>query len=58
MAVVQEMYIGNTHIIVKDDYIVSIEEQAKILKKCGEIAARQYIRNLDAIPFHDAIKKQ
>lgn len=43
MAVVRDTYIGNTHVIIKDDYIVSQEEQQKILKRCGEIAARQYI---------------
>lgn len=42
MAVVQDTYIGNTHIIIKDDCIVSPEEQQKILKRCGDIAARQY----------------
>lgn len=43
MAVVQDTYIGNTHIIIRDDCIVSPEDQQKILKRCGEIAARQYI---------------
>ena len=42
MAVVMDFYDGNTHIIIKDDCIVSPEEQQKILKRCGEIAARQY----------------
>ncbi|MDF2858357.1 MAG: hypothetical protein K0Q87_4208 [Neobacillus sp.] len=42
MAVVQDTYIGNTHIIIRDDCIVSPENQQKILKRCGEIAARQY----------------
>jgi hypothetical protein len=42
VAVAQDTYIGNTHIIIKDDFIVSLEEQQKILKRCGEIAARQY----------------
>lgn len=42
MAVVKEMYIGNTHIIIRDDYIAPIEKQQKILKRCGEIVARQY----------------
>jgi hypothetical protein len=42
MAVVADYYIGKTHITIKDDCIVSPEEQQKILKRCGEIAARQY----------------
>ncbi|WP_156034857.1 hypothetical protein [Clostridium sp. KNHs205] len=42
MAVVKDYYDGNTHIIIKDDFIVSPEEQKKILKRCGAIAARQY----------------
>lgn len=42
MAVVMDFYAGNTHIIIRDDCIVSQEEQQKILKRCGEIAARQY----------------
>ncbi len=43
MAIVADYYIGNTHVIIKDDCIVSPEEQKKILKRCGEIASRQYI---------------
>jgi hypothetical protein len=42
MAVVADYYDGNTHVIIKDDCIVSPEDQQKILKRCGEIAARQY----------------
>jgi hypothetical protein len=44
MAVVQDTYIGNTHVIIKDDCIVSPEDQQKILKRCGDIAARQYYK--------------
>lgn len=49
MAVVKDYYDGNTHIIIKDDCIVSPEEQQKILKRCGIIAARQY---------YNGVKKQ
>lgn len=49
MAVVADYYDGNTHIIIMDDCIVSQEEQQKILKRCGEIAARQYmVKNQEA----------
>jgi hypothetical protein len=41
MSVAQNYYIGNTHIVIRDDCIESTEEQKKILKRCGEIA-RQY----------------
>ncbi len=44
MAVVKDYYDGNTHIIIKDDCIVSPEKQKEILKRCGEIAARPYYR--------------
>jgi hypothetical protein len=50
MAVVQDYYIGNTHIIIDDDCIVSPEEQKKILKRCGEIATRQYSTGINKQP--------
>lgn len=42
MAVVKDYYDGNTHVIIRDDSFVSPEEQQRILKRCGAIAARQY----------------
>lgn len=46
MAIIKDYYDGNTHIIIRDDCIVSPEEQQKILKRCGEIIARQYYSSL------------
>lgn len=53
MAVVQDYYDGNTHVIIKDDCIVSLVEQQRILKRCGEIAARQYRVKVENQPVED-----
>ena len=53
MAVVQDTYIGNTHIIIRDDCIASPVDQQKILKRCGEIAARQYNVIVKKQPIND-----
>lgn len=58
MSIVKDYYDGNTHIIIKDDCIVSLDEQQRILKRCGEIAARQYREAADRHRCPDATNKE
>lgn len=40
MAVVEDYYIGNTHIIINDDYFCPPEEIPKILDRIGKKASQ------------------
>lgn len=45
MAVARDYYVGKTHIIIMDDSCVKTQEEVnEILRRCGQIATREYER--------------
>lgn len=53
MAVVKNFYLGHTHVIIHDDFVVkSAEEVQQILKRCAEIVKaderRQHLESAES----------
>ncbi|MEA5060023.1 hypothetical protein SDC9_149005 [bioreactor metagenome] len=47
MAIVKDYYIGNTHVMIDDEYCVKTQEEVDaILKKVGQLSYEQAIRRM------------